>query len=170
MKIHRYPIQSLTGDYLRSAAGAAIGLGVLLTIPPSTGVVIVFGGLFGVFSLFALRTFQRQLTKVAVTDEEISDHGLGRRVMAWSDLTQFKLRFYGSRRQPDKGVGFMQLKFKGAGTSFSFESNLEDFDRIAWRAAKAARDNGVALDPASIGNLKALGFEVEQPTPQTKGH
>ena len=163
MTIHHYPVSSLTGDYLRAAVGAAIGLAVLLTVPPSTGTVIVFGGLFALFSLFALRTLQRQLTKVAVTDDGISDHGLGRRAMAWSELSQFKLRFYGTRRRQEKQTGFMQLKFKGAGTSFSFESNFEGFDHIARRAAKAARENGVALDPTSIGNLKALGVEAEEP-------
>ncbi len=161
MKIHRYPVHSLAGDYLRAAVGAGVGLGVLLSIPPSTGIVIVFGGLFGVFSLFALRTFQRQVTRVAVSEEEISDRGFSSRVMAWSELSQFKLRFYGSKRQQDNRIGFMQLKITGAGRSFSFESNLEGFDHIAWRAAKAARENGVPLDPASVGNLKALGFDTE---------
>ncbi len=161
MKIHRYPVHSLAGDYLRAAVGAGVGLGVLLSIPQSTGIVIVFGGLFGVFSLFALRTFQRQLTKVAVSDEEISDRGFSTRVMAWSELSQLSLRFYGSKRQQGNRIGFMQLKLTGAGRSFSFESNLEGFDQIAWRAAQAAQENGVPLDPASVGNLKSLGFETE---------
>ena len=57
--------------------------------------------------------------------------------------------------------GFMQLKIRGAGTAFSFESNLEGFDEITMRAARAARANGVALDPTSMSNLRALGYEGE---------
>ena len=165
MTIHRYPLQSLIGDYLRAAVGVAIGLGVLLSTPPSTWIVIVFGGLFAVFSLFALRTLQRQITKVAVTEAEISDQGLRRRQMAWSDISQYKLRFYGNKRKEAGKAGFMQLKIKGAGATFAFESNLEGFDHIALRAAQAARQNGVTLDPASIGNLKALGYEGEPLVP-----
>lgn len=161
MKIHRYPARSLAGDYLRAAIGVGIGLGVLLSVPTSTAIVIVFGGLLGVFGLFAIRTAQRQLLQVALTDEALSQRGLVTRVLDWRELTRFKLRFYGSRRQPDKGAGFMQLKLAGAGTSFSFESNLEGFEQIVQRAARAARDNGIALDTTSLRNLQALGFETD---------
>jgi hypothetical protein len=128
---------------------------------------VVFGGLGAIFAVFGLRTLQRHLTKVAVTDTEICDRGLGTRVMAWKELERMKLRFYGTRRQQASNSGFMQLSFKGAGRSFTFESSLEGFDYLTWRAAKAARDNGVSLDPASAGNLLAMGLDAdgERPAP-----
>lgn len=161
MTVHSYPVNTLVSDYLRAALGAAIGLGVLVTTPLNTSIVVIFGGLFLIFSLFALRTLQRQLTKIAVTEETIADRGLGKRELAWSELSQFKLRFYGNKRREKDRSGFMQLKVKGAGATFSIESNLEGFEIIALRAAQAARANGVALDPSSVGNLRALGYDGE---------
>ena len=45
---------------------------------------------------------------------------------------------------------------------------MQGFNYIAWRAAKAARDNGVSVDPTSAGNLLALGFDAdgEMPPPE----
>lgn len=167
MKIYRYPPRSLIGDYLRSAGGAAVGLGVLATASHTTAVLVVFGGIVAVFAVFAARTLQRQLTAVAITEAEICDRGFGTRIMPWAELRQMTLRFYGTKRQHVNQGGFMQLKFKGAGTSFTFESSLDGFDYLAWRVAKAARDNGIAVDPASAGNLLALGVDAdgEKPPP-----
>ena len=72
MTVYSYPLNSLVGDYLRAALGAAIGLGVLLTTPLTTTIVVIFGGLFALFAVFALRTLQRQMTRVAVSDAAIS--------------------------------------------------------------------------------------------------
>ena len=65
----------------------------------------------------------------------------------------------------------MQLTLKGAGASMSLESSIDGFEYIAWRATKAARENGVSLDPASAGNLLELGIDADQdqPAPQIKG-
>jgi len=168
MKIYRYPLRALTGDYLRALAGLGLGLGVVATNPSSPALLAIFGGLGAVFALFAARTLQRHLTKVAVTETEICDRGFGTRVMAWAELGQMKLRFYGTKRQQAASGGFMQLTFKGAGRAFTFESSLEGFDYLTWRAAKAARDNGVSLDPSSAGNLLAMGLDAdgEKPAPE----
>jgi hypothetical protein len=83
-----------------------------------------------------------------------------------------KLSFYGTRRQRSReaGGGFMQLSLKGAGTSLSLESSIEGFEYIAWRAVKAARENGVDLDPTSAGNLLVLGIDADEdgPAPDTE--
>jgi hypothetical protein len=166
----RYPAKSLIGDYIRSGVGLAIGLGVLGSAPSSPTVVIIFGGLVVLFLVFGFRTVQRQLLRVAVTNEEICRAGLGTHVMPWGALERLKLRFYGTRRQRtrESNGGFMHLTLEGAGASMTLDSSLTGFEYIAWRATKAARENGISLDSASASNLLELGIDADadQPAPQ----
>ncbi len=62
----------------------------------------------------------------------------------------------------------MQLTLTGAGATMTLESSIDGFEYIAWRATKAARENGLSLDPASAGNLLELGIDADadQPAPQ----
>ncbi len=165
MRTFRYPPRALAGDYLRAFAGLAVGLGILLSMPASPVIMAIFGAWSVLFGYFAYRTIQRHLTRVAVTDTEICDVGLGTRVMAWGDLQRLKLRYFGTKRQSRSQGGFMQLNLKGGGRSLTYDSALEDFDFLVWRAAKALRENGVSMDPASAGNLLSLGVDADEDTP-----
>jgi hypothetical protein len=165
MMVGRYPARALAGDYIRAGAGLAVGLGVLLSTPLSPAIVAIFGSWSALFGYFAFRTVQRNVTRVAVTDKEICDVGLRTRAMAWADLQWLKLRYFGTKRQERSQGGFMQLKLKGGGRSLTYDSGMEGFDYVAWRAAKAIRDNGFAMDPASAGNLLSLGVDADQETP-----
>ena len=171
MKVYRYPVRALSGDYIRAATGLAVGCGVLLSVPASPAIIGVFGGLAGLFSFFGYRTIERHVTKMAVTDREICSSGFGTRLLAWSDLKTIKLRYYGTKRQDRATGGFMQLTLKGGGTSLTCDSSMEGFAQVAWLATKAARENGVAFDQASLGNLLALGIDIdrETPAPETLG-
>ena len=172
MKIFRYPVRSLIGDYLRAGVGLAVGLGVLASAPGSVTIIVIFGGLTVLFIGFSYRTVQRHLLRVAVTNEEICSRGFGTRELSWPSLEQLKLSYYGTRRQRSRefGGGFMQLTLKGANASVTLESSIEGFEYIAWRAAKAARENGVSLDPTSAGNLLELGIDADEdkPAPEIK--
>ena len=56
----------------------------------------------------------------------------------------------------------MQLTLRGGGgASLTLESSIEGFEYIAWRAAKAARDNRVTLDETSAGNLLDIGIDAD---------
>ena len=172
MNVFRYPGKSLIGDYVRSGVGLAVGLGVLASASPSITIVIIFGTLTALFLAFGFRTVKRQMLRVAVTDEEIRGAGLGTRALPWGRLDHLKLRYYGTRRQRTRvsSGGFMQLTLKGAGATMTLESSIDGFEYIAWRATKAARENGVSLDSASAGNLLELGIDADtdQPAPHTK--
>jgi hypothetical protein len=171
MMVHRYPARALAGDYIRAGAGLAVGLGVLLSTPLSPAIVAIFGSWSALFGYFAFRTVQRNVTRVAITDTEICDVGLRTRVMAWADLQWLKLRYFGTKRQARAEGGFMQLKLKGGGRSLTYDSGMEGFDYVAWRAAKAIRDNGFSMDPTSAGNLLSLGVDADRdsPPPEASG-
>lgn len=172
MKVFRYPLRSLIGDYLRAGIGLLVGLGVLASTPDSVTVNVIFAALTALFLGFAYRTLQRHLLQIAVSNEEICSSGISTRELPWRMLGEIKLRYYGTRRQRHReaGGGFMQLTLKGAGASLTLESSIEGFEYIAWRAAKAARENGVGLDPTSAGNLLELGIDADEdrPAPEIK--
>ncbi len=172
MNIFRYPVGSLIGDYLRAGIGVAVGLSVLVSASGSVIVVVIFGGLTALFGGFAYRTLRRHLLRVAITTEAICGTGMGAQELPWDKLSMLKLRYYGTRRQRNRedGGGFMQLTLKGAGTSLTLETSIEGFEYIAWRAAKAARDSGLGLDPITAGNLLELSIDADEdgPAPEIK--
>ena len=163
MKQLRYPPRALIGDYLRSAAGLFVGLGVLLSVPPGPVVVTIFGSLAALFAVFGLRTAHRHSLRVAVTEEEIACRGFNTKVMPWAGIEEISLRYFGSRKSKWRPLpsGFMQLTLKGAGTAMTFESNIEEFAWLAERAAAAMRARGRALDAATTSNLIDLGVDPE---------
>lgn len=161
MRQFRYPPRAVYGDYLRTAAGLFVGLGVLLAVPPSPAVVVIFGSIAALFGVFGLRTAHRHQLRVAVTDDEIACRGLTTKVLPWRDIETVKLRYFGSRRSKWRpaGSGFMQLTLKGPKTAMTFESSIEGFDWLAGRAAEALRARGLDLDPATATNLIELGID-----------
>ena len=167
----RYPIRTLLGDYIRAIVGFGVGLYILLTVGSSLVIFLIFGGMAILFLVFGLRTLQRHLAVVALSSEGIACRDLRTRSIYWGDLSYLKLRFYGIRRRSSgDGANFMQLTIKGDRVSITMDSSLEGFDLVAWRAAKAARENAVSLDPASAGNLLGIGIDVDNESPPPSTH
>jgi len=170
VKVYRYPPGKLMGDYVRAGVGLSVGIGVLATVPASPAIVVVFGGISALFGVFGLRTVKRHMTEISVGEAGIRADGMGTVILSWPDLEFLRLRYYGTRRQRTRGEGegFMQLTLRGGGTKLTLDSSVEGLEYITWRAAKAARDKGLSLDPASAGNLLNLGIDadVEQPPPE----
>jgi len=165
MSDHRYPWAALRGDYLRAGAGLLMTVGPLFTVPVSSVAGFVLAALAVLFGALALRTMGRQLTRYEATSAAVtrigpSLPGLGRRTIAWRDLSHLKLRFYTTRR--DREHGWMQLKLTGPAGGLSIDSTLHGFDDIARHAAAAARINRLALAPATASNFAALGLSVER--------
>lgn len=172
LKLFRYPPRALLGDYLRSAAGLVVGLGILLA-SPAPAVLVIFGSIAALFTVFALRTAHRHKLQVAVSDDEIACRGLTTKVLPWREIESMKLRYFGSRpsKLRPRAGGFMQLTLKGSGkgsgkrpgrgrgTAMTFESSLEGFDWLAGRAAAAMQARGLALDATTTSNLIELGID-----------
>jgi len=165
--LHRYPPRALIGDYIRAAVGLAVGIGILSVTPPTWPILTIFGGITVLFLVFGYRTVQRHLTEVTLNETGVGSRSFFRKSIDWDRLNRIKLRFYGTRRQASGSGsgGFMELKLWDDGTTMAFDSALEGFEYLAWRATKAARDNGVSLDPASAGNLLQLGIDADSDQP-----
>ncbi len=160
MSLHRYPMRALAGEYARAGAGIALFLAPLLFVTPGPGMIAILGGLAMLFFVFGLRTWRRHLTRVEVTEEGITTQASARpapRVsIPWHGLSGLKLRFYSTQRSREQG--WLQMTLIAGDATLRIDSTLEDFDTVARRAADAARANGVALEPATISNLDALGL------------
>ena len=170
MKILRYPVRSLIGDYLRTCGGLGLGLVALAAGPANTVVLVLFSCVVVLFGLFGLKTLQRHVTRVAFSHQGVACKDLRTRTIFWNDLSELTLRFYGTRRRSSNDRNaFLQLTLAGAGTSFILESSLEDFTLVAWRAAKAARENSLSIDPTSAGNLLGIGIDADSNDPPPGG-
>src|SRR5690606_22751488 len=130
---------------------------------------LIFGGLALAFGLFGLRTLRQHLTRVAVNEEGIyTKTAASTRALPWHELRGLRLRYFGTRRQRKGGGGggFLELTLNGDGVSMKFESSISGFRDIAWWSSRAARQNGVTLDPSTAGNLLAIGIDADADTPR----
>lgn len=157
MKLARYPMNALLADYGRAALGLAATGGPLLFVPPNPAIVIILGGMAGLFLIFGLRTGLRQLTTVEMSERGVRVTGLRSMSLDWSALKGLRLRYYSTRR--DRTQGWMQLKLDGPDGTVGFDSHLDGFDDLVRRAAAAARAAGLVLNEATLDNLGALGIE-----------
>ena len=163
---YRHAPRSLIGDYFRAVFGLTVALSVLLSLDEPFGVV---GGIFLVLSLlflaFALRTLRQHLLHVAINEEGIFTKVMSTTSLPWSKLTEVRLRFFGTRREHRSGSGgHMQLTLRGDGQKLSFDSSIQGFTDILWHAARAARQNGLGIDPSTAGNMLSLGIEPDKET------
>lgn len=156
MTVHRYSLQSLLGDYGRSGIGLIVAGGAWLLAPSTPHIVIICGGLTVLFLLFTMRTVARQYSRIEMTEDAITRSGTGHTRLHWSDLDRVKLRYYSTRR--NRAGGWMTLKLAGGRSAISVDSNIDGFDAIAARAARAIADNRITTDDVTAANLAALGL------------
>jgi hypothetical protein len=155
MSLHRYGGADLSNDYLRGGAGLAVTAVPLLLFPMHWAVAVAFAAAAVLFLAFLVRTWMRQATTYEVDDRGIAAKGPLGGALAWPDLRRFKLRYFSTRR--DRQKGWMQLDIQGAGRRLRLESSLSGFDQVVERAHEAAVANRVPLDESTDANLMSLG-------------
>lgn len=160
MSEHRYRSAAVMGDYARSAAGVALTAGPLLLAGAAPSMMIVLGGLAGLFVVYGARTGVRHATRLRMDDTGIARLAPRPVTLAWRDLNAFRLRYFSTRR--DRARGWMQLDLRADRSRLRLDSTLEGFADIVARAASAAERAGIALDAATRDNLASLGITVRQ--------
>lgn len=166
---YRYPPNRLLGDYLRAGVGVAFGLAVLLAADDVNWIMgLIFGGLALAFALFGLRTLRQHLMEVAVNEEGIFTRTMtSTRSLPWAELNDLRLRYFGSHRQrKNRNGGFLELTLSSPAQKMKFESSITGFRDIAWWSSRAARRNGLSLDPTTAGNFLAIGIDADGDTPR----
>jgi hypothetical protein len=155
----RYPWATIRGDFTRSAAGLALSLGPLITVPPVSPAGIVLAGLALLFALFGVRTWARQRLTVTFDTEALFISGFAPKNLAWRALSGLEMRYYATRKARDQG--WMQVTLRSDEVVVRLDSTLEGFPAIVRRAAQAAAANGVALSPTTSENLHGFGVVAE---------
>lgn len=157
MTRHAYPVSALIGDYLRAGAGLFPIVAILACArlgPVATGVL---AGLAGLFAVFGVRTALRHATQIEASESELSASGPLSTTIRWAELDRIKLAYYSTRR--DRSDGWMQLDLGAGAATIRLDSRLDGFNHLVERSALAAAACGIAISPATAGNLKALGIK-----------
>jgi len=167
----QYPTRALVGDWLRTATGLAIGVGVLAYASWNVWILSIFGGVTVLFFYFGLRTLERQVQRIAMNEQGLFVRDWRERQFAWEQLRRVRLRFYGTRRQhrqqasgDDTTGGFLELRLESDRGRVTLDSALPGFGLVAWRAAQALRAAGGSFDPVTAGNLLTLGVDPDKDT------
>lgn len=155
----RYPRTALLGDYARAGAGLAITALPLALLEVNRWIAVPLAAAALLFAVFALRTAQRQASRLELDDAGVTMRGPMGASLAWTDLRGLDLRYYSTKR--DRSDGWMQLTLKGGGRRLRADSTLDGFDRLVETAAAAAVRKGVPLTPVTVDNLLAMGVDVE---------
>lgn len=150
-----YPPKALMADYGSAAAGLPCAV-LVLSVPMHWAVTTGFGVLAAILLGFGVRTLLRQLSRIELSDTGIARTGPLPRRITWNELSRFRLRYFATRR--DRKRGWMELTLAGPHATLSIESQIDGFETIVERAARAAAPLGI--DQASVANLAALGIAV----------
>jgi hypothetical protein len=154
MALYRYPKGRILADYFLGCGGAIMTGGLLALAPGSPFVLIVFGGLTGVFLLFTIRTALRQRLRIAADADGIRVSGGSVRSLRWDEVQSVRLRYFSTRRSR-KG-GWMTLTLRGPRQKIVVDSYLDGFEPLVRQAASIVTLRDLPLDPTSASNFAAL--------------
>ena len=153
---HRYPPRAVLLDYLYAGGGLVFTAGPLAGAVPSGPAAWIFGGLAALFAAYGARTLLRHRTWIGASEQGLTVHGLIRRRLPWAELTRCTLGYYSTRR--NREGGWMQLTLACGRRRLRIDSQIEGFEAILRRVARAAAERGIALDRTTVENLRALGI------------
>ncbi len=164
---YRYPLAKLAPDYLRAGVGIAV-VGLPLATMELPGVVrAVLACLMVLFVAFAVQNLLQHRNRVEMTETTLVMRPTGTRI-DWQGLTRLRLAWFTVRRGGSKG--WMELELRAGRSRVRIDSRLDGFDEVVHRAAEAARERGLDLDPVTLANLRTLGLVPESVTePEREG-
>jgi hypothetical protein len=152
--LHRHTLRSLTADYTRAGGGLLLTALPLITVDTTVTVAWMLGAGAFLFAVYGFNTVMRHLGIVECNETAISVSGPIKRAVAWSEVSDVRLRYFSTRRDGRKG--WMQLVVKSPTASVRIESTLVGFADIVALAVKAAKKRGIDLSPTTLGNVEVL--------------
>lgn len=153
----RYPPGPIVADYVRGGVGLALTLAPLAALDVHPALFWVLAAMAALFAVFLFRTAERHAARVTFDDVALTVAGPRPRRIAWAEIADLRIAYYSTRR--DRQQGWMQMTVRSAdGAAASIESSLDGFERLAARAADAARARGLPLAETTLENLAAIGI------------
>lgn len=156
----RFSKLSLAGDYFRGIGGLLVSLLVIYVTGNAVWALVVFGPLAVLFAWFLYRTVERQISEIELAEPGVIRRGLGERRIAWEELSELRLRFYGTRREVrNRSGGVLQMRLADEnGTRISVDSGLLDFDKLVSVSARKALNRGLQMDSVTVNCLMDMGI------------
>ena len=152
----RYPVAVVAADAARAGFGFLLCIAVLSALPVAWFPFGAIAVLAIVFAGFGLLTLLRTRMRIVLSDEGLECRPGNRKVL-WCDLSDVRLVYYSTRR--DGEDGWLELKLRaGNGRSVRVDSRLDGFEIVVRAALKSASEQQLALDPATVHNVKASGL------------
>jgi hypothetical protein len=159
VSVHRYPPQTLMGDYMRAGLGLLLTLPPLLWLGPGFAIGLALTIVAGVCLFFVARTVERNRAVIAVDDDGVVVTSFTRAAVRWDEMSRMTLAYYAVKR--DKQDGWMELTLRDAKNTIKVDSRLEGFLAIVVRAARVARERQIPLNQITLSNLRALKITGE---------
>jgi len=162
-----YKRPSLAWDFFLGAGGLLVSALVIYVTDRATWALAVFGTLMVLFCWFLFRTGEKLVGELILVEHGVIRRGVGEQRIAWSELREMKLRFFGSRRETrSRKGGVLQLSLKDhRGVKITVDSALADFDRFAAACAEKAIGRGLQLDSITLNCLMDIGVDPYRGAP-----
>ena len=157
---HGYSLVNLRADYFRAFVGFNFCFAPYVLGAKAAGGVLILLGCAALFALYGLRTLCRQFARIELDEQKITMKIFKYRAIPWAKLTDLSLSYFTTWRSG--GNGWMQLRLKGAGHTFRFESNLSDFEQVVLNSVRAAMQNKLELSSATLRNIDALNIRIPE--------
>ena len=153
-----YPLRALCPDYAGAAAGLSLSFALLGFVELALPIAWVAAAVAVLFLVYFARTICRQLTKIELDESGIRVRGPAFSPtcasIRWEDLRLLRLDYYSTRR--DGEGGWMQLRLGDAQRRIRIDSDLDGFAELVRAAAREAAQRHLAIDAATLSNLKAI--------------
>lgn len=161
---HRFNRPALRADGARASVGLALTLGPLVLLETATVVTWILAALALLFGWFGARTLIRHQSHVVLSPAGIDLFGPRPSSIRWAEVDQVRLAYFAPRRAQAQ-QGWMQLTLRErTGRTLRLDSTLDGFDDLLGEVERVARRADLALDPTTMSNLAALGFDHHHPT------
>ena len=152
-----YSNSMLVKECAKGITGAAASAAIIIFLEPTP----YLGWPIGIVGLFFFMYFGQQLSRRYLSlrlDETGLIHELPgfRKAIRWSELSDLRLNFYPSSKGASQGT--LVLILKNSASRIKLDSSLDHFPTVLSRAAQAAREGGITLDPTTEENFGSLGL------------
>ncbi|MEK9842279.1 MULTISPECIES: hypothetical protein [unclassified Thalassospira] len=150
-----YPPKLMAPDLAKSIVGLLI-CGVIALIPDMLEIIQwTAAGLALLFVFYFARTLIRFQSKLFVSEYGIRLSSLrGGTAFAWPELSKFRLRYFSTKRDGNKG--WFELTLHAGETKIVAESTLDGFDDLLEISRDWAKDNQLLVDDVTRTNLMRM--------------
>lgn len=150
-----YPTKAMAPDLAKSIVGLLICI-VMAVIPDMLSIIQwTAAGLALLFIFYFARTMLRFQQKIYISEYGIRLSSIyGGTAFAWPELSKFRLRYFSTKRDGNKG--WFELTIQAHGAKIVAESSLVGFDELLDISRDWAKDNQILVDDVTRTNLMRI--------------